>query len=128
MKHHEPAQARAKEANETDGTNYVTNKMPYSVRQGKPKGYAIELVKGHRSMTSPLPGMLTMTNVQGVPVADAPEPLDPTITGKHEAPCLVHPGMTKAQVAGATFNGEDILREGMGGYGRHGLPVKTAEE
>src|ERR1019366_8250511 len=80
MKHHEQSPARLKEASTVDDHTAVrTNPLPYNVRAGKPKGYPIELVKGQRSMTSPLPGMQTMTNVHGVPVADAPEPLDPTL-------------------------------------------------
>jgi hypothetical protein len=126
--HHTQSPARLKEASTTDDHTAVrTNPLPFNVRAGKPKGYPIELVRGHRSMSSPLPGMQTMTNVSGVPVADAPEPLDPTLAGKHEPPVMIHPSMTKAQVAAACCNGEDILREALGGTGRHGLPVKTAE-
>lgn len=58
MKHHDQSPARLKEATVADDTAYVRNALPYSVRQGKPKGYPIELVRGQRSMTSPLPGML----------------------------------------------------------------------
>jgi hypothetical protein len=129
MKHHEQSPARLKEASTVDDHTAVrTNPLPYSVRAGKPKGYPIELVKGQRSMTSPLPGMQTMTNVNGVPVADAPDPLDLTLAGKHEPPVYVHPSMTKAQVAGAVFNGEDILKEAMGGTPRHGIPGKVTED
>ena len=125
MKHHDPAPSRLIEANDE---HTVNAKLGYSIRSGRPKGYPIELVRGHRSMTSPLPGMEIMTNVHGVPVADAPDPMDPTIAGKHEAPVMVHPSMTPAQVAGACLNGEDILREAMDGKGRHGLPLKTSED
>jgi hypothetical protein len=69
--------------------------------------------------------MQTMTNVSGVPVADAPDPLDATLAGKHEPPVMIHPSMTKAQIAAACCNGEDILREALGGTGRHGLPLKS---
>jgi hypothetical protein len=124
--HHTQSPARLKEATDpADNSAVRKNPLPYNVRQGKPKGYAIQLVKGQRSMTSPLPGMQTMTNVSGVPVADAPDPLDPTLAGKHEPPVMIHPSMTKAQVAAACCNGEDILKEAMGGTGRHGLPIKS---
>jgi hypothetical protein len=119
MKHHDQSPARLIEAAQHDKATLG--------KPAKPKGYPIELVKGHRSMTSPLPGMQTMTNVHGVPVADAPDPMDPTLAGKHERPVMIHPSMTKAQVAGATFGGEDVLREAMGGTGRHGLPLKSGE-
>lgn len=128
MKHHDQSSARLKEASTTDDTAVRTNPLPFNVRAGKPKGYPIELVRGHRSMTSPLPGMQHMTNVHGVPVADAPDPLDPTLAGKHEPPVYVHPGMTRKQIAGASFNGEDILKEAMGNTGRHGLPLKSEED
>jgi hypothetical protein len=128
MKHHDQSPARLIEANaKPDSTAVRTNPLGFNPRAGKPKGYPIELVRGHRSRVSPLPGMQTMTNVSGVPVADAPDPMDPTLAGKHEAPVLVHPSMTKAQIAAAHLNGEDILKEALGGTGRHGLPVKTAE-
>jgi hypothetical protein len=127
--HHTQSPARLKEATVTDDTTVRTNPMPYNVRAGKPKaGYAVETVKGQRSRTSPLPGMLKMTDVHGVPVADAPDPLDPTLAGKHEPPVMIHDGMTRQQIAGATFNGEQILREAMGNEGRHGLPLKTSED
>ena len=129
MKHHDQSPARLKEASTTDDHTAVrTNPLPYSVRAGKPKGYPIELVRGQRSMTSPLPGMLHMTNVHRVPVADAPEPLDPSIAGKHEPPVYVHPGMTSKQTVGASFNGEDILKEAMGNTPRHGIPKSVTED
>jgi len=127
--HHHQSPARLKEATTApDGAQVRTNPMPYNVRQGKPKGYAIELVKGHRSRTSPLPGMQHMTDVRGVPVADAPEPMDPTVMGKVEKPVMIHDGMTRQQIAGANLNGEDVLKEAMGNTGRSGLPLKVTTQ
>jgi hypothetical protein len=121
--HHDQSPARAIEANVKDGTTVRTNPLPFNVRAGKPKGYAIQLVPGHRSRTSPLPGMQHM-DIRDNPDASSANVTDPSLPGKHEPPVMVHPSMSKAQVAGATFNGEDILKEAMGGIGRHGLPVK----
>lgn len=65
---------------------------------------------GMRSRTSLLPGMLTMTDVNGVPDAANPNPLDvmtPSQAGKRLPPPKVHDGMTAQQIANARFNGED---------------------
>lgn len=95
--HHGPAQARAIEAAQHDKA--TLGKPP------KPKGYPIYLTHGHSA-----------------PDASGPSPLDPTAQGKHEPPVMVHPGMTRQQIAGATFNGEDVLKEALQSGGRHGLP------
>jgi len=71
---------------------------------------------GHRSRTSPLPGMLHLTDVHGVPDAANPNPLDvmtPSQRGKRQPPTYVHDGMTAEQIANARFNGEAVLREGI---------------
>ena len=124
--HHTPSPARLKEATATDDTTVRTNPFP-NIRAGNPKGYAVETVKGQRSRTSPLPGMQHM-DIRDNPDASSANVMDPTLPGKREPNLLVHPGMTSKQVAGATFNGEEILKEAMGGIGRHGLPIKTEEE
>jgi hypothetical protein len=54
---------------------------------GLPKGGDIYVAHGHK-----------------IPVADGASPLDPTVQGKRQPPCMV-------QIAGATFNGADILKE-----------------
>jgi hypothetical protein len=45
------------------------------------------------------------------PDASSPLPTDPTIQGKHRPNLMVHPSMTRQQVADATFNGEGVLKE-----------------
>ena len=49
--------------------------------------------------------------------ASSANPLDlmtSSQAGKHQPPCYVHDGMTRQQIAGATFNSEKILREAVG--------------
>jgi hypothetical protein len=53
----------------------------------------VPVALGQRSRTSPLPGMLTMTTVEGVPDAANPNPLDvmtPSQAGKRLDPLRVH--------------------------------------
>jgi hypothetical protein len=86
-------------------------------RGGKPKAHLnVSEHLGMRSRTSPLPGMLTINDVNGAPDAVAPNPLDvmtPSQAGKRQPPTFVHDGMTAKQIAAATLNGEDVLREGI---------------
>jgi hypothetical protein len=42
--------------------------------------------------------------------------------GKHQPPCMVHDGMTRQQIAGATFNSEEVLSEAAG------LPKQVTED
>ena len=36
--------------------------------------------------------------------------------------------MTSKQIVGASFNGEDILKEAMGNTPRHGIPKSVTED
>lgn len=75
---------------------------------------------GQRSRTSPLPGMLTMTNVSGAPDAANPNPLDvmtPSQAGKRLSPPKVHDGCKTAPgfVADHTLaeSANAVMREGI---------------
>jgi hypothetical protein len=62
--------------------------------------------------------------IDGAPDASSASPLDTLSTsqyGKRQPPCMVHDGMTQEQIAGANFNGDDILREAAG------LPEQVTE-
>jgi hypothetical protein len=57
--------------------------------------------------------------------ASSANPLDlmtSSQAGKRQPPCMVHDGMTRQQIAGATFDGEDILRQAAG------LPKQVKED
>lgn len=63
--------------------------------------------------------------IAGNPDASSANPLDlmnSSQTGKHQPPCMVHPGMTRQQIGDAHFNGEDILKEAAG------LPKTVTED
>ena len=83
-------------------------------RHGKAKGGEVKVAWGNRSRTSPLPGLPHMTDINGVPVADAADPhdvLDRGQYGKRLDPLRVNSAMTAKQIAGATFNSDAIFAE-----------------
>lgn len=84
---------------------------------GRPKAHVpVSPHLGMRSRTSPLPGMLTVNDVNGAPSEPQPNvlsPHTPSQQGKRQPPTYVHSGMTDQQRANARFNGEDVLHEGI---------------
>ncbi len=105
-------------------------------RHGKAKGGEVKVAWGNRSRTSPLPGLPHMTDINGVPVADAADPhdvLDRGQYGKRLDPLRVHSGMTAKQIAGATFNADAIFAEAKTDIDDHTklgrqLPDQTTKE
>jgi hypothetical protein len=106
------------------------NRAPYRVNQTLGKAPLPKRGIGpapiHSGMTSQQVAQAgTKHLIAGAPDASNANPLDTLSTsqmGKRHPPTMVHDGMTRQQIAGATFNGEDILREAMG------LPAATRED
>jgi hypothetical protein len=90
---------------------------------GKPKGYDIAHSWGNTEQQ--IAKENTAHVVTEAVDASSANPLDlmtSSQAGKRQPPCMVHDGMTRQQTAGATFNGEDILREAAG------LPATVEED
>lgn len=112
--HHTPAHvARGMEKQQTDNLG-----LARASRVGK-RHVNVPVHWGHRSRTSPLPGMLTVNDVNGAPDAVQPnlrDPLTPSQAGKHLPTPKIHPSMIHRE-ASACLNGEDVLREGIAAAG-----------
>ncbi len=123
--HEQPHIVRGQEHAAADGSLARTSKIA-KLHPHVPVGL------GQRSRTSPLPGMLTMTDVHGVPDAANPSPLDvvtPSQAGKRLSPPKVHDGCKTAP----GFVADHRLAEGADAVMREGIaaaepdhPVKMA--
>ncbi len=95
---------------------------------GKPKGGIVEHSWGNTEQQITQDG--TRHLIEGAPDASSASPLDTLSTsqyGKRRAPTMVHSGMTRQQIEGATFNGADILTEAVPS-GATKLPATVTEE